>query len=114
MESNFNISTKVNRVSMPTQNKVDTVMKNLGHRPCVAYSEEKDMYYKDGEWVASDLDATILPLREMFEKTSDLKLRKIFPSFSTIPTIGSQFSLTSFCLSSGFSSNSSRSLADLK
>lgn len=48
MESNFNISTKVNRVSMPTQNKVDTVMKNLGHRPCVAYSEEKNMYYKDG------------------------------------------------------------------
>lgn len=41
MESNFNISTKVNRVSMPTQNKVDTVMKNLGHRPCVAYSEER-------------------------------------------------------------------------
>lgn len=74
IESNFNISTKVNRVSMPTQNKVDTVMKNLGHRPCVAYSEEKDMYYKDGKWVASDLDATILPLREMFEKTSDLKL----------------------------------------
>lgn len=74
MESNFNISTKVGRVSMPTQNKVDTVMKNLGHRPCVAYSEEKNMYYKDGEWVASDLDATILPLREMFEKTSDLKL----------------------------------------
>ena len=69
MESNFNISTKVNRVSMPTQNKVDTVMKNLGHRSCIAYSEEKDMYYKDG-----DLDATILPLREMFEKTSDLKL----------------------------------------
>ena len=32
------------------------------------------MYYKDGEWVASDLDATILPLREMFEKTSDFKL----------------------------------------
>ena len=60
MESNFNISTKVNRVSMPTQNKVDTVMKNLGHRSCIAYSEEKDMYYKDGEWVASDLDATIL------------------------------------------------------
>ena len=56
MESNFNISTKVNRVSMPTQNKVDTVMKNLGHRSCIAYSEEKDMYYKDGEWVASDLD----------------------------------------------------------
>ena len=45
MESNFNISTKVNRVSMPTQNKVDTVMKNLGHRPCVAYSEEKDIAY---------------------------------------------------------------------
>lgn len=73
MESNFNISTKVNRVLMPTH-KVDTVMKNLGHRPCVAYSEEKDMYYKDGEWVASDLDATILPFREMLEKTSDLKL----------------------------------------
>ncbi len=60
----------------PTQNKVDTVMKNLGHRPCVAYSEEKNMYYKDGEWVASDLDAfTILPLREMFEKTSGFEVR---------------------------------------
>ena len=32
------------------------------------------MYYKAGEWLASDLDATILPLREMFEKTSDFKL----------------------------------------
>lgn len=74
MESNFNISTKVNRVSMSTQNKVDTAMKNLGHRSCIAYSEEKDMYYKDGKWVASDLGATILPLREMFEKTSDLEL----------------------------------------
>lgn len=73
MESNFNISTKVSRVSMPTKNKIDTVMKNLGHRLCIAYSEENDMYYKDGEWVASDLDATILPLRGMFEKTSDLK-----------------------------------------
>lgn len=74
IESNFNISTKVSRVSMPTKNKVDTVMNNLGHRLCIAYSKENDMYYKDGEWVASDLDATILPLREMFEKTSDLKL----------------------------------------
>lgn len=74
MENNFNISTKVNRISMSTPNKVDTVVRNLGHRPCVAYSEEKDMYYKDGEWVASDLDATILPLREMLEKTSDLTL----------------------------------------
>ena len=74
IENNFNISTKVNRISMSTQNKVDTVMKNLGHRSCIAYSEEKDMYYKDGEWVASDLDATILPLREMLEKTSDLML----------------------------------------
>lgn len=74
MESNFNISTKVNRILMSTPNKVDTVMKNLGHRSCIAYSEEKDMYYKDGEWVASDLDATILPLREMYEKTSDLNL----------------------------------------
>lgn len=74
MESNFNISTKVSRVSMPTKNKVDTVMKNLGHRSCIAYSEEKNMYYKDGEWVESDLDATILTLREMFDRTSDLKL----------------------------------------
>ena len=74
MESNFNISTKVSRVSMPTQNRVDTVMRILGHRPCVAYSEEKGMYYTNGEWVESDLDATILPLREMFDKTSDLKL----------------------------------------
>ena len=61
MESNFNISTKVNRVSMPTQNKVDTVMKNLGHRSCIAYSEEKDMYYKtpntevyDSAWGVSE------------------------------------------------------------
>lgn len=74
MESNFNISTKVSRISMSTQNKVDTIIKNLGHRSCIAYSEEKDMYYKDGEWVASDLDATILPLGEMLEKTSDFKL----------------------------------------
>ena len=36
------------------------------------------------------------------------ELRKIFPSSSITPTIGSQFNLTSFCLSSGFSSSSSR------
>lgn len=74
MESNFNISTKVSRISMPTKSKVDAVMKNLGHRSSIAYSEEKDMFYKDGKWVESDLDATILPLKEMFDKTSDLKL----------------------------------------
>ena len=74
MESNFNISTKVNRVSMPTQNKVDTGRKNLGHRSCIAYCEEKGMFDKDGVWGGSELAATILPLREMFEKTSDLKL----------------------------------------
>lgn len=59
---------------MPTKTKVDSVMKKIGHRTCIAYSMQMEAYYKDGEWVESELDATILPLREMFNKTSDLPL----------------------------------------
>lgn len=71
---NFDVSTKVPRVSMTTESKTNAVLKDIGHRSCVAYSEEKRAFYNDGEWVASDLDASIMTLRDMYYRTKSLPL----------------------------------------
>ncbi len=74
VENGFNISTKISRVSLPTKEKVEAIMRRLGHRKCIAYSIQDEAYYSDGKWVKSELDASIKTLEEMFEETSKYPL----------------------------------------
>lgn len=71
---NFHISTKVPRISLVTNDKVETVIKRLGHRKCLAYSSTEQGYYADGKWSESELEASIMNFDEMFEKTREYPL----------------------------------------
>lgn len=54
--------------------KVESVMRVLGKRNCVAYSMEKDKYYSKNGWVDFMPEATILSFQEIFDLTKELPL----------------------------------------
>lgn len=74
MESGFNVSTNIPRVSLVTEKKIERILGIMGKRNCVVYSEEMGAYYKDGEWVKDGMDATIGSFSKMFEDTRELPL----------------------------------------